>query len=347
VQSARFANISRPAAGGIPNAVLLVSNDRQHGFLDIVNYSRAWVRTKPARVHFGRFSADVRAYNIPPRDAFLIPLSIRGPRGQWVEERATPVPQQPDSALPLRSRSWITEPRNVFSSPHLNVYRAEVYHDGYPAVILENAATRLVVSPCAGARAFIFEDKDTETNVFTTIGGLRDAWSQTLSPSPRDYIAKYTHPIATGTFNRCYAVHLSKGAATFTYTAPDAPPHGATFVKRVRVNNDGFTVSLNATFPNSASQRAQQLSSFALGSDTRVLRTENAYGFYNVGTHRLAEVAWPRRDVVASKLDRHDRDALLTLTYASGGTRSTRYGMAFAHSPAAAQATLRAFANAR
>jgi hypothetical protein len=349
VQSARFANILHPAAAGIPNAVLLVSDDERYGFLDVVNYSRAWVRTKAARVHLGRFSANVRAYNVPPRDALLIRLNVPFPHvaQSWVEARATPVPQQPQSALPLRSRSWITEPRSAFSAHRLTVYRADVYHDGFSAVVFENGAARLIVSPCAGARAFIFEDTDTGTNLFTTIGGLRDAWLHTLPASSRDYIAKYTHPIATGTFNRCYSVRTNTNGATFAYTAPDAPPHGATFVKRIHVDNTAFTIELRAAFPQSTTQRAQQLTSFAIDASTKILHVANGYGFYNQRTLHVALVAWPRSDVSAATLDRHDRDALLTLTYASGGFRSTRYGVAIANSLASAQATLRGFANAR
>jgi hypothetical protein len=254
--------------------------------------------------------------------------------------------------LPLRPNSWIAQRANTFAVPHSNVYRADVYHDGYPAVIFENNNVRLVVSPCAGARAFVFEDKTSTQNVFTTIGGLRDAWSQTLAPSARDYIAKYTHPIATGTFNRCYSVRVpphSRGKAVFSYSAPDAPPHGATFVKSIQIDDAGatFTVRIDARFPLSSTQRAQQLTSFALDASTRILRTSNGFGLYTPRMHRVALVAWTGRDVIASSLDRHDRDGLLTLTYASGAIRSTRYGLSPVNSLAAAQATLRAFANRR
>jgi hypothetical protein len=285
--------------------------------------------------------------NVAPRSAEITPLAIPIPRSQWIGERAAPVPTQPYSALPLRPRSWLAEPRATLSPRRTIVSRADVYHDGYPAVVFENEAFRLVLSPCAGARAFVFENKATQSNVFTTIGGLRDAWTQTLPPSSRDYIARYTHPIATGTFNRCYSVRTAAREATFSYSAPDAPPHGATFLKRIRFDNvtTSFTVTINATFPASSTQRAQQLTSFAIDASTQVLKTTNGYGFYNKRTRRMSLVAWPRRDVTAFTLDRHDRDALLTLTYASGGSRSTRYGLAAANSLAAAQATLRGFAN--
>lgn len=233
--------------------------------------------------------------------------------------------------------------------PNVSVAVADVYRDGYPAVVLQNDVLRLIVSPCAGARAFVAEDLRRRENLFTTVGGLRDAWLEQLPPSPRDYIAKYTHPIATGTFNRCYAYRVDPAhlSAVFTYTAPDAPPHGATFHKAVTLQRDGFTVALGASFPGSTSQRAQQLTSFAIDGSTQILRLANAVGFFEQSKQRLVAAVWRKPDVERVSVDRHAADALVTLTFASGAPRTTRYAVAPAKALAAAQAQLRALANRR
>jgi hypothetical protein len=207
-----------------------------------------------------------------------------------------------------------------------------VYGDGYPAVVFENTAMRLIVSPCAGARAFVFEDLASRENLFTTVGGLRDGWLNQSSPSPRDYIAKYTHPIATGTFNRCYAVALNpaKGSATFSYAAPDAPPNGGSFRKTIAFDGNGasFSVTLDAIFPRSTTQCAQQLTSFALNRDTKILRSSNSVGFFDQRKKRLLLVDWSAYEIRRASLDVHPGDALLTLTVASKKTATVRYTIA-------------------
>lgn len=345
VPSARAAHIGAPAAGGIPNAALLVSRDERFGFLDVVNYGHTALHTRAARVHEGRFAANVPALTVAPRDALLLPLRV--PQSPPVPAAPPPAPLPNGNRLPLREGSWVrtTLPPRAGTA----VYRSDVYRDGYPAVVFQNAAVRLVVSPCAGARAFVFEDRAARENLFTTVGGLRDAWLQQAPPSSRDYIAQYTHPIATGTFNRCYAAAVDAGRAraTFTYTAPDAPAHGGTFRKTVTIDRSeaSFTVGLRALFPRSPAQRAQELTSFAIGRGTRILRMGNAVGFFRSSKQRLVAAVWPKPDVENAHVDRHGADALLTLTYAPGGLRSTRYAVVTVKTLAEAQARLRALAN--
>jgi len=366
VSSARFAHIVHPAAGGIANAVLLASNDGRIAFLDVVNYARTPLRTRAARVYAGRFSAEVPALTVGRRDAVLLPVRafrssapLRRAQGRSIphdDNGSIPhddngsIPHDDNNGrLPLREGSWVSfKPRSV-PAGHAIAYVADVYEDGYPAVVFENAAVRLVISPCAGARAFAFEDKRTGENLFTTVGGLRDAWEQTYPPSARDYIAKYTHPIQTGTFNRCYHASVPTEAAaraTFTYSAPDAPTHSATFERSVSLDKraSAFVVSTRARFPKSPLQRGQQLTSFALPPNAAILTTPNGYGIYEPSAHRVVIVAWPNDDVTARTFDRHDADALLTLTYARGGTRRTWYGFCDAATQAQAQAEFRDFA---
>ncbi len=338
VPSARAARIESPAAGGIPDAALLVADDRRYAFLDVVNYGWSVLHTRPARVHGGRFSGFAPELSIPPRDALLLPLGID----------ATKPPQRPavrglahGFAVPLRSGSYV---RSTLRSRN-GVYSLDVYQDGYPAVIFENAGLRLIVSPCAGARSFVFEDKRTGENLFTTVGGLRDAWTPQLPPSPRDYIAAYTHPIAAGTFNRCYATRIRAAGADFAYTAPDAPPHGASYHKHIALSASGsFFVTTLASFNGAGKERAQQLTSFALGPDARIYESINGLAIYEPSRERATLAAWAPAGVQAHSLARHAQDALLTLTFARGHACETAYGLARVRSPQQAQAALRKFA---
>jgi hypothetical protein len=334
ISRARAARIALPAAGGIPNAVLLVSADRRFAFLDIVNYGWRPLRTRGARVHDGAFSADVPAQVVPARDAMLIPLGIASTT-PWpgsaplAGARGGSIPHH--DSIPLRRGSWITSSlRDTSRAP---VYVSDVYDDGYPAVVFENEALRLIVSPCAGARAFVLEDKARGDNLFTTVGGMRDAWLQQLEPSSRDYIGKYTHPIATGTFNRCYTyrINAANRSATFAYSAPDAPAHGALFRKTVSLDAEsgsastGFSVTLVAQFPRSSSQRAQELTSVAIDRETRIVQGAGGVDFVETSQHRTLAITWKPGAIEHADVQRHDVDALVTLTFAPGAEHTTRY----------------------
>ncbi|HLI95305.1 MAG TPA: hypothetical protein VKT72_04345, partial [Candidatus Baltobacteraceae bacterium] len=328
VASARYARVAHPAAGGVPNAALLVGNDQRYAFVDIVNYARTPLHTRTARVHAGRFYTVLPAQTVPPRDAVLVPLGVSAVALAYSHPEVSKDPEPAEGQrVPLRQGSYLSA--NLPSHTKPAVFRSDVYQDGYPAVVMQNRRVRLIVSPCAGARAFIFEDLQSGKNMFTTVGGLRDAWQQTLPPSSRDYIAKYTHPIATGTFNRCYgsSIDTSHLRAAFTYTAPDAPPHGAAFAKTVALNSDGFTVTLDTRFPGGPAQRAQELTSVAIDRSTQIVRQSNGITFVDPSKHRELQITWPAGDVQRADVDRHELDALVTLTYASGKNRSTRFAL--------------------
>ncbi len=352
VASARAAHVSNPAAGGLPNAVLLVDPTERFGFLSAVNYGRAAVRLPPAAVHAGNLHVRTPAVTIAPRDAALIALLVPAdafPHGRPpAQPRLSP---QGGESLRLRPGSWIstTFPRDLTrGGVSVRNYAADTYRDGYLSVVMENTLLRLIVSPCAGARAFVLEYKPSRENLFTTVGALRDAWMQTLPPSKRDYIARYTHPIATGTFNRCYSSkpNVFQHSMDFAYDAPDAPPKGATFKKTIRLypGLPIFTVKATARFASSRTQRAQQLTSLAINATTRVVAVANGYGLYDTLKGRVTEVAWPPADVERHTLDKHAGDALLTLTFSAGETREVRFGVATARSLTQAQAGLAAFA---
>ena len=336
VASAGDASIARPAAGGIPNAVLLVDPTEHFGFLSIVNYASVPQPVAATPLSAGNLRAVVPALLVPARDAALIPITL--PRHAAGD--AAPLPSAASTIVapnrvPIRSGSW------------LSAHSGDVYQDGYGTVVLENARLRLIVSPCAGARAFVLEDKDAKDNLFTTVGGFRDAWSPQIQPSARDYIARYTHPIAAGTFNRCYAPQaVSKFTAHFTYYAPDAGTGGANFDKVISVAELSPIVSVKyrVRFNGATKALPQQLSSFSATPATKIEQIANGYGLYEPEKGRVVMVAWPAADVSTHTLTLRPTDALLTLTFARDGTGNLRYGVSQAVSESQAQAALARFA---
>jgi hypothetical protein len=270
--------------------------------------------------------------NVPARDALLLPLNIAVTP---LDVSTAKTPGLETFRLPLRTGSFIAT-----KSPNRS------FNDGYPEVLHHDAAMIVAISPCAGARVFVFADAARSENLFTTVGGLRDAWTPALPPSPRDYIAKYTHPIATGTFNRCYRIRKQPRGITLSYEAPDAPGGAARFEKSVTFGDREFDVALRSTF-RERSERAQQLSSFAFPAGAQVLRMAGGYAIYEPAQHRVVMAVWPSADVADARFDVHTADALLTLTYTGGGVRHTRYGFTDAASLAQAQARFAAFANPR
>lgn len=335
VESPRRARVAHPAAGGIPNAVLLVDPTESFGFLSVVNYSRATIRVAPRPLRAKHLRAASPEFSVPARDAGLVAIRLPEslvPGGKPLVQ--LPLGARAREVLPLRAGSAI---------PYR---RGDPYEDGYKAVVMENARLRLVVSACAGARAFVLEDKTAGDNLFTTVGAFRDAWTPQLPPSPRDYIARYTHPIATGTFNRCYLpTNVSGNSGTFTYRAPDAPGDGAAFRKIITLSPDQpiVTVITSARFANASNERAQQLTSVALTNKSRVFTAPNGCAIYDPAKHRVFTIAWLIGSVAAHSLDRHAGDALLTLTF-SHGTAEARFGVAVARDVTQAQAALAAFA---
>jgi hypothetical protein len=211
----------------------------------------------------------------------------------------------------------------------------------------------LLISASAGARSLVFEDKASGENLFTTIGALRDDVAQPEPPSARDYIAKFTHPIPAGTFNRPYSATIltsgNRASAEFTYDAPDMPPHGALFDKIVTMmpDDEGFTVDERVDFRGTdipSTQAAVVRTSLAATPQTIVLAAPNGYGLFDPSKHRLVLVAWHAGDVTAHDLAQHADDALLMLTFARGGWRRSAYAERRADTQADAQSQLATFA---
>jgi amino acid transporter len=253
--------------------------------------------------------------------------------------------------------------------------RRDMFLDGNPATIIENALVRVVVAPMAGARAFVFEDKARSTSVFTTVGGLRD--DVTIEPplSTSDRIAKYTHQFPAGMFNRAYRAQIletgKRAVVRFSYDAPDVVPAGAHFERTVTLEPDVrfFSVDESAIFEKASSEIPQQavsVTSLAVGDSAHMTTQQvlvpepepftadktikitkgNALGFYDTKTHELATIAWRPGDIDdATLLERH-YSVVARLTLAAGRTARTTYGYFYADTIDAARAQLAAVAKA-
>lgn len=227
------------STGGLTDAALLVTPDAARALLDVFNAGTVERITPPAHVRFGGTSYTVAAQRIAPGGAVLVPLGFTPPP-------ASPLPPLPPPVqLPVAWRAIL--PGRV------GVYELDVFHDEMPTYVLDNGVVRIVVSADAGARSFVYEDERTHVNYFSTIGAARDDVPNPPTPSPRDYIAAYTHPIPAGTFNRPYACRVdeqgARGSLTCTYTAPDLAPQPVTFTKTFVLlpNADGFELIQRST----------------------------------------------------------------------------------------------------
>ena len=345
-----------PALGGLRNAVLLVDPSGTFGAVDIVNYD-ATAMSFPTTTFraFGR-AERLTSGVVAPRSARLI--FFHSPAENSARAKAvSQVERQPlahdATAIPLRDDAFSAT--GHFRSVHPGqalAYLDDAFSDGSPVVVFENRVVRLLISSAAGARSLVFEDKATGENLFTSVGALRDIWSQPLPPSARDYIAKYTHPLETGTFNRRYAATvLSSGplaAAHFLARVPDVPPAGATFERIVTMPPDAaaFSVDAKVTFGGNGvppQQVGGQLSAFAVEASTHILTLSNVYGFYDPRKTRIVMLGWPAGEIVKRHVETRGESALVWLYFGRRGWYRMVYAVRSVATATAAHAVLAAF----
>jgi len=310
----------------------------------------AAVRIDPQGVTYRDEAADDKARSAAARGA----------------EVASFVPVGGDARLPANELPAVPSGRAF-------AYLSDVYRDGDACVVLDNGSVRVVVSPAAGARAFVFEDLATRRNIFTTVGALRDDVALEPPLSQVDRIAKYTHDFPAGTFNRPYDAHIvasgRRATALFRYTAPDVVPHGATYARSLTLQPSAraFDVEEKVDFGETGAtlQRAVSVTSLSVGergtatastststSTRRVfapqattlapgaslhVATGRALGYYDGATHELATIAWRAGDVEDALLSARGASLVVRLTLAPGHAAHVRYGYEFAASLDAAR----------
>jgi len=110
-------------------------------------------------------------------------------------------------------------------------YTLDYDRDGFEDVILENSQVRLFVSPHAGGRAFGFVLKDSESNAFDSVGGMRDSFTTRFEPEDMKELPEWTRANWLGLYNRPYSFQVINAAGAqaqvrLEYTAPDIYPKG-------------------------------------------------------------------------------------------------------------------------
>jgi amino acid transporter len=260
------------AIDGVPNAVLLETDDpAPERLIDIVNLGDTPLAVgSPVRggAHRMRAPICVAAARVEPHAAMLVVAATPGTCakiGQSITDvgplpKPTPLPD----GIPLRDDVLFPIPidgRNTNEVlPLFRAYRTDVFGDGSPLVILEDPVLRVALSPDAGGRIVALVDRRDGINRVTTVGGLRDDVALQLPPSPRDYIAKYTHDYPAGFFNRRYdaapptvLTAISRGVGKIAsvverYTAPDVLGGPLVIEKQISWDGSGFAVSMRGTF---------------------------------------------------------------------------------------------------
>jgi hypothetical protein len=196
--------------------------------------------------------------------------------------------------------------------------------------------------------------------VFTTVGAMRDDVALEPPPSSTDRIARYTHQIPAGTFNRTYSATLASGdskraGAHFAYDAPDVVPAGARFERDVSLPAGERAFTVDETFePDGAAgaadtqQRGVSVTSLAVGHadatagetvfapdpaafapGTTVRITQgNALGYWDPATSTLATVAWRAGDLENASIEDKRFSVLVRLVLARGRRAHLRFGYA-------------------
>ncbi len=276
---------------GASGVTLLLADDGSYGFAVIVNPSDAPRRVGPFRIYVARRPITIAALTVPRHDARVIPVDLS------TSDRRTP------RAMPT-------------SSPIVG--RPFVDPDGQT---VENARVKIVFAPRAGARIFAASATN-GTNAATSIGLLRDAVDPAPTPSSRDYIAAYTHPLPAGTFNRAYACSSDDGGPVervqCAYDAPDIPDGGARFERRLVLDRRSSELVVDERFePHGAVTAAlESISGFAFGHGDALIESARGDAVGILHGNRLAILRWRADEVRRVDLRATLGAELVTLVFA-------------------------------
>ncbi len=361
--AAQRASGRAPAVSGISDARFArVRDARLAGFLTVTNYGDDARAIDGSQLEVAGRPLPIPSFTLPAHRGRIVPVFNIPPVG------AVPTPRPPLAAaapvgLPVRDDALLGVPAFANVAPGtVRAYRSDVFADADSAatgdVVLDNGLVRVVVSPAAGARAFVFEDVASGRNVFTTVGALRDDVALEPPLSTADRIAKYTHQFPAGTFNRPYAATIvadggARATARFTYDAPDVVPRGARFTRELTLAAGDRAFALDEDFDlvdadadSSANQRAVSVTSLAVGAtanmttqavlapdpaaftadSTRAVARGNALGYYDAADHDLATIAWRAGDVEVATIEEKRFSIVARLTLAPGRRAHLRFG---------------------
>lgn len=124
---------------------------------------------------------------------------------------------------------------------HAIKYRFDFDRDGADEWVLENEELRLIVSPEAGGQAIALVEKSSGTNLTTSVGLLRDGFSQTENPPGiNESRARGRYGLFNRPYDAVWQTENGNPVLTLHYEAPDILPAGATIKKTVQL--EGKTV---------------------------------------------------------------------------------------------------------
>jgi hypothetical protein len=212
----------QPVVQGVPDATFAPdASGTLAGFLSVLNDGEQDVSVPSGSVEL----ANHLRLRLPP---FIVPAHsglvaavgrhpsehFAGDDGGAPPPLAAPVRTLSGASVPVRDDAVLPAPLPPRPATEpVRAFRADVYRDGESEVVLDNGLVRLVVTPAAGARAFVFEDDVTGRSIFTSVGAMRDDVALEPPLSTTDRIAKYTHEFPAGMFNRDYDAGIAQSGA--------------------------------------------------------------------------------------------------------------------------------------
>lgn len=110
-------------------------------------------------------------------------------------------------------------------------YTFDYDRDGFDDVILENQNLRCFVSPRAGGRSFALVRKETNSNAFDSVGGMRDNFTTRSEPADMHGLPDWTTEKRLGLYNRPYSFQVvspngRQAEVQLEYEGPDIYPGG-------------------------------------------------------------------------------------------------------------------------
>lgn len=151
---------------------------------------------------------------------------------------------------------------------HAIKYRFDFDRDGADEWVLENEELRLIVSPEAGGQAIALVAKSSGTNLTTSVGLLRDGFSQTENPPGiNESRARGRYGLFNRPYDAVWQTENGNPVITLHYEAPDVLPAGASIKKTVQLEGAAalrvdYHVALNASTGDATAAPSSSAQSF-------------------------------------------------------------------------------------
>ncbi|HTX60199.1 MAG TPA: beta-galactosidase, partial [Verrucomicrobiae bacterium] len=314
---------------GARDATLLLADDGSYAFVEAVDSSDLPRVLGPMSVRLHDRWIALPKLALAPHSAALLPVN------------ASPAPTV---ASGVSIPTYPAEPQWTAVPPSAaRTFAGSLFGTGDRETFLANAQMRVAFAAGAGARVALLESALQPGNAATSIGLLRDAVDPAATPSARDYIAAYTHPIQAGTFNRHYDCRDASpspmtAVVTCSYDAPDIPDGGARFERTLTLAAGAHELAVDETFaPHDPASTARlvSISGLAFAQGDTLLAPPGAPFAAVLHGHRLAWIRWNPGEVARAALRATRGAQILTLTFAA---RHVRFELGVAEAATVEQA---------